>query len=360
MKQEGTPFGGKRRRRWLLPGVTALLLLLGACQPGLLPQDEENTEEVTPRIIGPSVDVNEIDYRGVLPYEPAAFAGLSKLDDLERGHMERAMFEAAVGRFAPEEHLFQEGRWVSQQEGTEWLRSLNEVLGHPFVLGFLEHDYLTEQGELAGMVVGVAVTDGYTPTVDGVPGNPVRFADEDMRRMSQTAADDLAGRLRQKTDVPLVFLVVVHEMNEDFLPGRVLLQGEVAAGEYKVERWTEVDEEWMLLPNPRGGQGEHQVEVHRNFQKLQEKIESYFPKYAGITGMARFQKGQLVELTVEMNAEYDSEAQITQLAQYAIAALPELFPQDVRVNLYIRSLNMPQAVYVRQRDGREFFHLYRQ
>jgi len=345
--------------RILGPLVLTGLLLLSACQT-VLPQDKENVEDVTPRIISPSVDVNEIDYRGVLPYEPAAFAGLYKLDDLERTHMERAMFEAAVSRFAPERHLFQEGKWVSREEGNEWLKSLNEALGHPFVLGFLEHDYLTEQGELAGMVLGVAVTNGYTPKDNGTTGAPVRFSEDDMRRLSQTVSDDLAARLRQKTDVPLVFLVVVHEMNEDFLPGGVFLQGEVAAGGQKVERWTEVDEEWMLLPHPRGGQGQHQVDVHRSFQRLQERIESYFPKYAGLSGMARFQREHLVELTVEINAEYDSEAQITQLAQYTIAVLPELFPQEPRVNLYFRSLNMPQAVYVRQGDGSEFFHLYRQ
>mgnify|MGYP001482652247 CR=1 FL=1 len=347
-------------RHWW-PLVLAVLLMLSACQPGLLPQEQEDVaDDVTPHIISPVADVSEIDYRGVLPYAPVAYAGLSKLNDLERGHMERAMFEAAVNRFAPEKHLFQEGQWVTRQEGAEWVESLNATLGHPFVLGFLEHDYLTEQGELAGMVLGVAVTTGYIPEIGSEPASPVRFSEEDLRRMSQTVADDLTRRLRQKTDVPLVFLLVTHEMEARFVPGGVFLQGEVAAGEHRVERWTEVHEEWMLLPHPRGGQGAHQVDVHRSFQKLQEKIETYFPKYAGVTGMARFQKEQLVEVTVEINAEYDSEAQITQLAQYVIAMLPEWVAPHVRVNVYIRSLNMPQAVYVRQSDGREFFHLYRQ
>lgn len=346
------------RKMWTVS--LAGLLLLSACQTGLLPQNQEEAEEVMPRIISPAADVSEIDYRGVLPYQPAAFSGLSKLNDLQRGHMERAMFEAAVTRFDPEKHLFQEGQWISREEGNEWLESLNTALEHPFVLGFLEHDYLTEQGELAGMVVGVAVTTGYTPTAEGAPSSPVRFSEEDIRRMAQTVADDLTGRLRQKTDVPLVFLLVTHDMDEQFVPGGVFLQGEAAAGEQTVERWTEVDEEWILLPNPRGGQGAYQVEVHRNFQKLQEKIETYFPKFAGVSGMARFQKQQLVELIVEINAEYDSEAQIAQLAQYVIAMLPEWVSQHVRINLYIRSLNMPQAVYVRQSDGQEFFHLYRQ
>ncbi len=348
------------RQRWT-PVILFFcsLFLLSGCQVNLLPNESEEPE-ATPRIISPAADVNEIAYRGVLPYTPAAFSGLAKLNNLEKSHIERSMIDTATSRFSPDQFLFQEGQLVSQEEGSTWLKEWEALLGHPFVLGFLEHDYLTEQGELGGMVVGIAVTNGYTPTKNGAPASPVRFSEDEIRQMSQTVADDLVGRLRQKTNVPLVLLIVAHDPDEAFVPGGILQVGDVREGNQKVSRWQEVAEEWMLLPHPRGGQEAHQIEVNNVFKQLQGQIEDYFPHFASVSGMARFQKQQLVELIVEINAEYDSQEQITQLAQFVIAKLPELVSNQVQVNLYIRSLNLPQAVYVRQADGTEFFHLYRE
>ncbi|OUM84402.1 MAG: hypothetical protein BAA01_00830 [Bacillus thermozeamaize] len=348
-------------RRRLIPFAVFFwcLSLLTGCQVNLLPNEAEEPE-ATPRIISPAANVNEIAYRGVLPYTPVAFAGLSKLNDLQKSQLERTMMTRATAHFPPDKYLFQEGQLISREEGSSWLKEWERMLGHPFVLGFLEHDYLTEQGELGGMVLGVAVTSGYTPVVKGAPQSPVRFSENQIRQMSQTVADDLVGRLRQKANAPIVVLIVLHDPDEAFVPGGMLMESVAKEGSQKVTQWNEVAEEWMLLPHPRGGSGDHQTAINTSFKQLQEQIEDYFPRFASVSGMARFQKQQLVELTVEINAEYDSQEQITQLAQFVIAKLPDVIPNQTQVNLYIRSLNQPQAIYVRQADGTEFFHLYRQ
>lgn len=340
-----------------LIGVFLSLFLLTGCSGWLewVPLPDRGSE-VPQRIISPAVKIDEIYYRGVLPYRTSAFSGLSRVPSLNRTHLEKSMMETALLYFSPAHYLYEEGQLIGADTGQRWIAEINEGLGHQVLLGLHEADFLTEQGELGGMVLGLVWTRQYT---DQSSGETVRLDEEQLLPLIRSGASELVMRLRQTVGVPVVLVNMVMDPGVNYVPAPIRLQGMARAGESQISDWEEVNESFLLLPSQSSRLSAEMSQVNLSFIRLKQSVEEFFPRYINLSGTGRFLKGHLSELTIEMLTELDSRAQTVQLMQYLIAKLPEHFPNDTHINLYLSSSSRPEAIYVRQSDGTEWLHVYR-
>ncbi len=100
-------------------------------------------------------------------------------------------------------------------------------------------------------------------------------------------------------------------------------------------------------------------DIARKFNYFKNKMEQYLPGFEGITGTARVVDGTLAELTITIHSEFNSTAELIQFIQYGATIIPEYFPEDYQLNLYVYSVDRPQAIYVQRGNGENFIHIFR-
>ena len=343
--------------------LLAFLLILttiitSACSTDLVPKEE--TDEKSTSIIAPSVKVNEQYYRGVLPYKSSPIGRmLIKIPTrLNANHFELGLLELAKQYYDPAEFVFQEGQVLTMNE----IEPLFKQAGNEnFLYSVTEHDYLYENGKFGGIVIGILVSSTYEVENEGQKEKKF-FTQEELEENSIRIIEELVSLIRKRSsleDPPIHFAVMKTEERDIKLPGTFILQGQVKEKSDQVEEWKAVDEYFIFLPSSLSGLEDKNSEIVRGFNYFKKEIDEYLPRYSGIVGLAKNANGKLQELTIRINSESDSTVEIIQLTQFAISIIPEFFPKDIQLNLYVNSIDQPKAIYVRQANGDDFMHIFR-
>lgn len=320
-------------------------------------------------IISPDIKINEQYYRGVLPYRKSPINGTlrSLPNRLDASHFELTLFEYAKKSFNPASHVFAEGHILTNAMISPYISAERGSFYEGFVYSMLEHDYYAEDGTFKGMVVGVTVSPTYYATDENgeylrnVFGERIKqnYTTEEIVEKSKSLLEDLTLLIRRETFVPIEFAVMRAEGNDTKIPGTFVLTASTLIGERSVAKFTPVNEKFHLLPIAASKLTDNETDISRAFNQFKKDIGDFLPRFAGVTGLARFVDGAIVELKLEMYTEFDSAAEVIQLTQFSIDRIGKYFPERIPINLYVSTINKPKALYIRSANGDDFMHIYR-
>jgi protein involved in sex pheromone biosynthesis len=358
----------------LLTGLitTTVVLTMSGCQTkdepkNLIVTPKESTEE-----IAPTVQVEEKYYGGLSPLEPSTSRGLllagSTLDQyrLDAERLELGLLEIAQGYFALGDHLFMEGQVISKDDLSEWLRiksekypgGLNPEGSSERILRYiLEHNYTDEKGKLKGMVLGLSLASTYEVTKDGETKTMI-YTDDELRNFGIEMAEQLIPNIRRsQDDIPIVIALYKLEEKHSLAPGNFLSVGFVKKKENRIEDWKSIQEIYFLFPSQ--AISSYKPELSKSFTNYKKNVEAFFPNYVGVIGTGRFIEEKLVELTIDVTTEFASKTEAIQLTQFLGGRAIETFSEDVHLNIYVKSVNEPQSIFIRPIDGEAVMHVYR-
>ncbi|MGD9678969.1 MAG: CamS family sex pheromone protein [Vulcanibacillus sp.] len=344
------------------------MLILTSCSIGK-DNEEETNEFLINSIISPEIKINEEYYRGVLPYKRSPINGtLSEIpNQLDSNHFELVLLELAKRFYDPSVYIFQEGQVLGLEDIDALINAEKDSEYEGFLYSISEHNYLLKDGTLAGLVIGLVVSPQYYEKDENgeykrdIYGAKVKkkYTDEEILEKSKSLVNELTTIVREKSEVPIYFGVMEAEITDMKVPGTFFLTGEVTKGEKSIYKWSDYNEAFLFLPADINQLNEEYGEVARGFTHFKDDINQYVPRFAGITGLARFVDNNLVELTIEVYTEFDSTVEVIQLTQFAIAMIPKYFTTNTHISLYVSSIDEPKSIYIRDANGEDFMHIYK-
>lgn len=366
--------------------AASMLLLLSGCLPSKTNTMDQLDIDVPPMESAPTVYVQENYYGGLLPFVASQARGT--LDTylgnyrLDSDRLELGLLEVAQDYFPTESHLYREGQFITRQEIQSWLRieSDENTLGlnpsdkkERILLHILEHNYWDSKAtSLQGIVIGLSLAPKYTAeqqTGNGTEAHQLYYSDDELRNYGQEMAKKIAERIRLKlknteySDIPIVFALYRLEEQGNLIPGNFLSSGLVKKGENEVSGWKTINEIYFLFPSSplTAFEKERSLTNANKFSEFKKEVQKFFPNYIGIVGIGRYLDEKLVELTITANTEFGAKTEVIQLTQFMGGQAMEMFPKNTHINIYIQSINEPQAIFVRPADGDEpMMHIYRQ
>lgn len=361
----------KHKKKLVVLAVSSVLILNG-CSLSLNngTDNEMDDEIISNNIISPEVKINEKYYRGVLPYERSPISGtLSDIPaKLDANHFELGLFEFAKKIYNPSSYVFQEGQLLEMDDINEFIFPEENSEFEDFVYTIIEQDYLSEDGQFSGMVIGIVVSQKYYKKDENgeyqrdIYGSKIKstYSEDELKGKSNLLIDKLLNKIRYKnSDIPVYFSVMKAETDDIKVPGTFFLSAKANKGEQDISQIQDINQSYLFLPTALVNSSENYDNISRGFDYFKEEIDEYIPNFAGTVGLARFIDEQLVELTINLYTEFDSTAEVIQLTQFAITRIPEYFTDGVYINLYISSIDDPKAIYIRNSSGEDFMHIYR-
>lgn len=360
--------GYMKKARIIVFLIISFTLIVSGCSFPITKEEQNNSLEST-SIIAPSVKLNEQYYRGVLPYKQSRINGM--LQDipykLDSKYFELGLLELAKSVYDPSNYIFQEGQILTMNDIEPLLNSDNYPQYDNFVYTVAEHDYLYENGEYGGVMIGLLVSPKYYLRDEN--GDYLRnengarmydyYTDEELQDKSKQLAADVASLVRRKVpDTSVTVGVMKAELKDPKLPGTFFLLGE-SNQENSGFTWKEIDEYYLFLPAELKMEDKNS-DIVNIFNYFKGEMDDYLPGFAGITGLARIVNGELVEITIKSLAEFDSTTQIIQYTQFGISRINKYFPENTHVNFYVNTIDKPKALYIRKSNGEDFMHIYRE
>ena len=100
----------------------------------------------------------------------------------------------------------------------------------------------------------------------------------------------------------------------------------------------------------------------QKFDKFKEDVENYFPNAIGVIGKGFYRNHELSELTFNINIRFFDKTEVISFTNYVAALLDSQFPfsQHIPVQVYINSVEQPEAIVVKTPDmDQPFVHVYK-
>lgn len=330
------------------------LLVTPGCTFFSEPQQQKTSLAATVQektTISPSIDIAQDYYGGVLPYVPNQTRGTLKQvgTRIDISHIEWGLLEFAQTRYSPSKYLFQEGQVITRTDLQGLLKD------HAALVHVLEHDYLDAVSkQRKGIVIGLSMDPRYKDQ----QGKTAFYKDEELLNQGKTVGEQIVTAIRKEDPKSTVLLAIYRtEPGSSLIPGHFIGTGQVDEQKNTVSAWEPFHERFYLLPGSDIKEIDPNIPIQ--FEHFQKKLQSFFKDYVGITGAARVVDQRLVELTLTASAEYDSRTEVIQFIQFAASALPEYFPKDTHINLYVETIDKPLAIYIRPVSGDPLVHIYR-
>lgn len=350
----------------------SVCFMLSGCLP-LMPAREEPHEEVVNNIVTFDIPSGEVTYRTSLPYLASQTKGTTATTNsnydvshrLDLTRIELGLLELAQSQFDPDKYLFQEGQVISSDDVEDWLGryhaeknrlGLNPENGPNQLIHILEHDYLKmDSKELSGIAISLAVPSA----IKSSDGKEKSLTAEEQREKVKILAGKIVERIRaKKVEVPILIAGYSLEVSTSVIPGHFISYAVAGKGDVSIGDWKNIDEHYVLYPG-RSSRTEREKEIGAAFTDFQAEVQTFFRQYAGVTGLARFRSDQPFEMTITIRADYSSKTEVIALVQYIAGILPNYFPNEMKINVYIETNGRSEAVYIRPVKGDPFFHLYR-
>jgi protein involved in sex pheromone biosynthesis len=386
-------------------GIATVILLLLVSASGCSLFSKNNTQQPTVKntpkgtsnqnqiTVIPQDQSTKSDYQTVRPKTPSETRGYIQYGVSNRvdvDELETRLQDLSKTPYGPGRYFFQEGRYLSpnfidsllSRKDKTHPNGLNPPLGKGKDLGaqaasspktlsyILEQDYLTKKGssyQLSGISLGISVNSVYSDNLyDPKTGNtyPVDVTLDPTKSMSQAKID--AQMILQKIrgihgleNVPVFIGLYIESEPSSFIPGHYFAKSFVNGGGQTIGKWTSVNEKVVLFPSTTA-QNSYLGDSDK-FGKFSDDIKSFFPNSIGVIGKGFYKDGNLSELTVTINERFYDKTETVSFANYVAMLISDKFPfpQDTPVQVYINSVNQPEAIIVnRPNMDQPFVHVY--
>ncbi|QKS70441.1 CamS family sex pheromone protein [Paenalkalicoccus suaedae] len=391
-------------KRIVIGASLAFTVLLAGCLPQVERAEEEvivveetEIEEEQEFIVTPSIDTPDSYYRNMLSGDGEYFRSQARgvvadamQNRVDLDQFELGLMEIASNRFGQDEFYFREGSYISGEVINSWLRRYdpdneNNVNGlNPQLAGgesmedqmrnaplmishIMEHNYFSGNEEdgvnLGGVVIGIGVRSVYyfqTETEDGRLNFFEQAIDSaEAEEYARNAAGIMLERLRQREgleEVPITFALYREEPRGSIIPGSFISLAEVGQGQNEISGWDAINEDNLIFPS--GAAREAQPALSDSFTVFRDEIETFFGRTVGVVGKGRYQNDTLSELQIELNLQSHGKAEIIALTQFIRGRLDSTFQVNAPVNVYVESINGPEALITSMPDQEPFVHVY--
>ena len=371
-------------------------LFATGCVPGFEKQEEvvqdpaqqENTEQA----IVPRYKISDDYYQTILPYKPGETRGqiaprLNSRVDVEE--LETGLMRMAQEVFPSDKYLYQEGQYIKRDTIKSWLGRVDTEdeekpgLNPPLIRGvdtedtnekspiYLAHiqeqNYLVRKGEdqveLGGVSIGIALNSvHYYNLTDEEGGYPREYVipDDELEAEGKKIAEEVIRRVRGMEgleNVPIIIGLYKQSPANAVVPGSFIAKANVETGDNSIGKWEEVKEEYHLFPNS------DTTELYRDdavrFENFKLDIDDYFPNHTGVIGKGYYRDGELQQLSIEVNMEFNGKAELIGFTQYVTGLVVEHFPNYINLQVSISSISGEEALIVRDAGSEKpFVHIY--
>lgn len=373
--------------------VLSLGLFLSGCSTDLRKEDKvvEKSGDSKSKAVIPKYSVSDDYYKTAVPFETGSARGLAAQglnSRLDVDEFETGLMRISKELYDTKDYFFQEGKYLDKDTiqallgrqrtpedqanlekvskkklpnglnpalpagESESLQARNEK--SPLYLAqILEQDYLkikdNNQAELGGVVIGLAMNSvNYYTEEHGYPRES-KISDEELLKQGKQMAQEILPILRQKDElknVPITFAIYRQESKSSLVPGSYLSYTTVDKGDDKVGDWKAIDEKYYLFPSSEADTDyRDDATIVKNFEK---RLSDYFKgDYTAVVGRGFYKDGQLKEMKLEIPVQFNGKSEIIGFTQFVAGAVMEYFPNYVKVQVTIKSVERPEAIIIR-------------
>lgn len=359
---------------------------------------EEQEETVTS-----DVAENPGYYQTVIPYQISPSRGLTSTNMVSSYNIEtfeKGLFDISRPVFSTDDYVFREGQvfteemvrgFLNRSYTPEEIEAMSEEekadnnafsnLGlnpstegetdpkviaeeSPLYLShILEQNYMSkdEEGNLnfSGMTIGLAMnSEYYYQTEEHGETHTKKLDEKEVREQGERMAAEILERLRaneQYQDMTIVFGIFMQSGETDISPGQYLSTAVVEPGDDEISSFTELQENYVLLPSPEAA--EISKEVNSEYQDFNRNLESYFDSFTTSIGQGYFKDGKLEHLAVEIPLEYSSRGEVIGLTQYVSELLQDSF-SGTEVEIAIKDKSKSYALITKTAEDELDVHIY--
>ncbi|PHC39984.1 hypothetical protein COF09_20580 [Bacillus toyonensis] len=240
-------------------------------------------------------------------------------------------------------------------EGSESLEVKNKK--NPiYISNILEHNYYVKKGdkdvELGGIVVGLAMNSvQYFNEEHGYP-REAKIEDEKMLAEGKKMAQEILKVMHQKKpdikNVPITFAIYCQSPKSALVPGNFVSYANVEKGSETVEDWKQINEKYYLFPSEQAKTDNKREDLAR-VSNFKAKLSDYFQgDYSAVIGTGMYRDEELKEMKLDIPVQFNGKAEIIGFTQYVAGLVMEYFPNYMRVQVTIKSVERPEAIIIRE------------
>ncbi len=225
-----------------------------------------------------------------------------------------------------------------------------------YISNILEHDYYVKKGdngeERVGMVVGLAMNSvQYFNEEHGYP-REAAIPDEKMLAEGKKMAQEILKVIHQKQpdtkNIPITFAIYRQTPKSSLVPGNFVSYANVEKGSETVEDWQQINEKYYLFPSEQAKTDNKREDLAR-VSNFKAKLSDYFQgDYTAVIGTGMYRDDELREMKLDIPVQFNGKAEIVGFTQYVAGLVMEYFPNYMKVQVTIKSVERPEAIIIRE------------
>ncbi|MCQ6336145.1 MULTISPECIES: CamS family sex pheromone protein [Bacillus cereus group] len=225
-----------------------------------------------------------------------------------------------------------------------------------YISNILEHDYYVKKGdngeERVGMVVGLAMNSvQYFNEEHGYP-REAAIPDEKMLAEGKKMAQEILKVIHQKQsdtkNIPITFAIYRQTPKSSLVPGNFVSYANVEKGSETVEDWKQINEKYYLFPSEQAKTDNKREDLAR-VSNFKAKLSDYFQgDYTAVIGTGMYRDDELREMKLDIPVQFNGKAEIIGFTQYVAGLVMEYFPNYMKVQVTIKSVERPEAIIIRE------------
>ena len=173
-------------------------------------------------------------------------------------------------------------------------------------------------------------------------------------------ANEIVKRMRAiegLSQVPITVGLFKQESRNSIVPGTYFTYGTASEGRGNIAEWTDINEEYVLFPQPISE--EKYRDVGNAFANFKQDIDKYFSNYTSVVGTGFYQDDLIQKMNIDIPIQFYGEAELIGFTQYMTGLVMKYFPASLQVEVNVTSINGPEAFVSKKADDKEpYVHIY--
>ncbi|GAA0497458.1 CamS family sex pheromone protein [Salinibacillus aidingensis] len=358
------------------------VLLIAGCTPNYDQEEEivqDTKEEESETAIVPSYNISDEEYKMPVEYKPAAARGVivnQVFNRFDITELEEGLRRHSKDVFNPDDYLFQEGQYLTEDTVYSWLernseeheKGLNPSINikdedNPdpqafrnaprYLSHILEQNYLQKtkgnQVGVKGVSIGLALKSVYQFETE--PGRTYYedIPKDEMLSKGKDYAQTILQRVRkieELKDVPIMIALFREEEQSSLVPGNFVAKTFVEEGSSSIGEWESVNEDYILFPSDEAD-SDYQAEatVMKDFTN---EVREFFPNFVGVIGKGFYVNDELQELKINIPIEFHGKSEVTAFSQFAYGLVMENFRNNYDIEINVKSPDKQEALIWRE------------
>lgn len=149
-------------------------------------------------------------------------------------------------------------------------------------------------------------------------------------------------------NVPITFAIYRQSPKSALVPGNFVSYANVEKGSETVEDWKQINEKYYLFPSEQAKTDNKREDLAR-VSNFKAKLSDYFQgDYSAVIGTGMYRDEELKEMKLDIPVQFNGKAEIIGFTQYVAGLVMEYFPNYMRVQVTIKSVERPEAIIIRE------------